>query len=142
MKTTLPKEADIKRAWFVVDAADKVLGRLAVKLADVLRGKNKPLFTPHIDVGDHIVVVNARKVKLTGKKNEQKLYVDYSGFRGGRRETKAAIIRVRRPERMIYDAVKRMLPKNRLMRSVFGRLRVYADDQHPHAAQQPQALEL
>lgn len=140
MKTTLPKAADIHHAWYLVNASDQVLGRLAVKIAHVLRGKNLPTYTPHIDQGAYVVVVNARQVKLTGKKEDQKQYVNYSGYRGGHKSTPAAVIRQRHPERMIYDAVKRMLPKNRQMRTVFRRLKVYADAEHPHAAQGPEIL--
>ncbi len=142
MKTTLPKEAEIIRAWHLVNAENKVLGRMAVKIANLVRGKTKPAFTPHIDTGDYVVVINARKVKLTGKKDEQKTYVDYSGFRSGLKTKTAAAVRQRCPERMIYDAVKRMLPKNRLMRTAFLRLKVYPDAAHPHAAQNPKPLEV
>lgn len=140
MKTTLPKQAEITRAWHLVDAENKVLGRLAVRIANVIRGKNKPIFTPHIDTGDYVVVVNARKVRLTGSKNDQKMYVNYSGYRHGHRAAAAAVIRQRHPERMIYDAVRRMLPKNRLMRAAFRRLSVYPDAAHPHTAQNPTPL--
>lgn len=140
MKTTIPRPADIRHNWLLVDAADQVLGRLAVKIADRLRGKHKPAYAPHLDTGDFVVVINARRVKLTGKKEDQKFYADYSGYRGGLKEVKAAVIRERQPERMIYDAVKRMLPRNRLMRAVFLRLKVYAGDSHPHAGQNPQPL--
>jgi large subunit ribosomal protein L13 len=142
MKTTLPREAEITRAWHLINAENKVLGRLAVKIANVLRGKTKPIFTPHIDTGDYVVVINARKVRLTGKKDLQKMYANYSGFRGGHKYQAASAIRQRHPERMLADAVKRMLPKNRLMRSVFLRLKVYPDAEHPHAAQQPKPLEV
>lgn len=142
MKTTIPKETDIQRAWYLVNASDKVLGRLAVKIANIVRGKNKSIFTPHIDTGDFVVVINAGKVKLTGKKEDQKMYVNYSGYRGGLKQTKASVIRERNPERMIYDAVRRMLPKNRLMRKAINRLKVYAGDQHPHEAQNPQLIEM
>lgn len=141
MKTTLPKETDICRAWYLINAENMVLGRLAVKIANLVRGKIKPTYVPHIDMGDFVVVVNARKVKLTGKKDDQKLYVNYSGYRGGHKAVKASLIRQRHPERMIYDAVKRMLPKNRLMRTAFRRLKVYPDAEHPHAAQNPKVLE-
>ena len=140
MKTTIPRAEDIRRNWLLMDAADQALGRLAVKIADRLRGKHKPTYTPHVDTGDFVVVINARRVKLTGKKDEQKIYKDYSGYRDGLKEIKASVMRARNPERMIYDAVKRMLPKNRLMREVFQRLKVYADDKHPHAGQSPQPL--
>lgn len=142
MKTTIPKECEIRRAWYLVNAADKVLGRLAVKIADIIRGKNKVNWTPHVDTGDFVVVINADRVKMTGKKEEQKIYADYSGFRGGHREKTAAEIRATKPERLIGDAVRRMLPKNRLMRKVFKRMFVYAGNEHPHQAQNPQTLEL
>ncbi|MBI2440659.1 MAG: 50S ribosomal protein L13 [Lentisphaerae bacterium] len=137
MTTTVPRTENIQRAWHLVDASGQALGRLAVKIADRLRGKHKPTYTPHVDTGDFVVVINAQLVKLTGKKNDQKLYISYSGYRGGRKEIKAAIVRERAPERMIYDAVKRMLPRNRLMRVAFKRLKVYAGDKHPHAGQNP-----
>ena len=142
MKTTIPKETDIQHTWYLVNATDKVLGRLAVKIANTIRGKNKPIFTPHIDTGDYVIVINAGKVKLTGKKEDQKIYMNYSGYRGGLKKTKASVIRESNPERMIYDAVRRMLPKNRLMREVIKRLKVYKGDQHPHEAQNPQPLDL
>lgn len=142
MKTTLPKTKDIERQWIVVDAADKPLGRLAVKIADVLRGKNKPTFTPHIDTGDFVVVLNAAKVKLTGSKNDAKMYQRYSGHRGGLKKIPAAQVRERHPERMVELAVKGMLPKNNLSRQTFRRLKVYAGADHPHEAQNPQAVEL
>ena len=140
MKTTVPRASDIKRAWHLIDASGKPLGRLAVRVADILRGKHKPIYTAHVDTGDYVVVINARQVKLTGKKETQKVYADYSGYRHGLKETKAETIRAKNPERMIYDAVRRMLPKNRLMRSVFKRVKVYPDAEHPHAAQAPEGL--
>ena len=140
MKTTIPRAEDVRRKWLLTDATDQPLGRLAVKIADRLRGKHKPTYTPHVDTGDFVVVVNARCVKLTGKKNDQKIYADFSRYRGGIKQTKASVIRERNPERMIYDAVKRMLPKNKLMRTVFQRLKVYAGDTHPHTGQSPQPL--
>jgi len=137
MKTTLVKESDIKHGWVLVDASEKVLGRLAVKIANVLRGRDKVVYDPHMDTGDFVVVINARKVRLTGKKDEKKIYKSFSGYRGGLKEVKASVVRERKPERMIRDAVRVMLPKNRLMRKVFGRLKVYPDAEHPHAAQKP-----
>ena len=142
MKTTIPKEREIVRSWYLVNAADKVLGRLAVKIANIVSGKDKVNYTPHIDMGDFIVIVNADKVKLTGKKEEQKVYADYSGFRGGLRERKASVIRATNPERLISDAIRRMLPKNRLMRKAFKRVFIYANEEHPHQAQNPKALEI
>lgn len=142
MKTTIPRASEIKRSWFLVDAADKVLGRLAVKIANIVSGKNKVTYTPHLDLGDFVVVINAGKIKLTGKKEEQKIYADYSGFRGGYRERSAAAIRAAKPERLLGDAVKRMLPKNRLMRKAFKRVFIYPQVENPHQAQQPKTLEL
>lgn len=142
MKTFMPNEADIKREWFVVDAADKPAGRLAVVIADVLRGRNKPTYTPHVDTGAFVVVVNADKIKLTGNKEEKKIYQDYSGFSSGLTETKAKDIREKNPERIIEQAVKGMLPTNRQTRQTLKRLKVYAGPAHPHEAQQVQPLEL
>ncbi len=142
MKTTVPRATDIERAWHLVDARDKSLGRLAVSIADILRGKHKPIYTSHIDTGDYVVVVNARKVKLTGKKEEQKIYMNFSGYRRGLKQHTAATIREKNPERMIYDAVRRMLPKNRLMRVVYKRLKVYPDAEHTHSAQAPKTLDI
>jgi len=142
MKTSLPKDPGNNRAWFLVDAKDKPLGRLAVKTANILRGKNKATFTPHMDTGDFVVVINADKVKLTGRKEQQKTYKRYSGFRGGLKETKASVVRERHPERLIELAVKGMLPKNNLSRKLFTRLKVYAGEQHPHTAQNPRKVEL
>ena len=142
MKTFMPNEADIKREWFVVDAADKPAGRLAVVIADVLRGRNKPTYTPHVDTGAFVVVLNADKVKLSGNKEEQKIYQDYSGFSSGLTETKAKEIREKNPERIIEQAVKGMLPTNRQTRQTLKRLKVYAGPAHPHEAQQVQPLEI
>jgi len=133
MKTTMPRAEDLKRTHRVLDASGQPLGRLAVKIANQLRGKDKPIYTPNVDTGDFISVINARQVKLTGKKNEQKIYTDFSGYRSGLKETKACVVRERNPERMIYDAVKRMLPKNRLMRQAMKRLKVYAEDEKAQA---------
>ena len=142
MKSTVAKNPGKDREWLVVDADGKPLGRLAAKIADVLRGKNKPTFTPQVDTGDFVVVINAEKVKLTGRKEEQKLYKRYSGWRGGLKETTAAAVRERHPDRMVLQAVKGMLPKNHLSRQVFRRLKVYAGSDHPHTAQQPKTVEL
>lgn len=142
MKTFMPKEADIKREWFVVDATDLPAGRLAVVVADVLRGRTKPTYTPHVDTGDFVVVINAEKVKLTGTKEEKKIYQDYSGYSSGLKETKAKEIREKHPERIIEQAVKGMLPTNRQSRQTLKRLKVYAGASHPHAAQQVKPLEI
>ena len=141
MKTFVPNEADIKRDWYVVDAEGKPAGRLAVVIADVLRGRNKPTYTPHVDTGAFVVVINAEKIKLSGNKNENKIYQDYSGYSSGRTETKAKDIRIRNPERIITQAVKGMLPTNRMSRDIITRLKVYVGPVHPHAAQQVQELE-
>ena len=138
MKTSVPEVVDNnKRAWLLFDAENKPLGRLAVKIADILRGKNKACFAPHVDVGDFVVVINAGKVKLTGRKEEQKIYHRYSGFRSGLKKENAATVRRKHPDHLVKLAVKGMLPKNHLSRTLFGRLKVYAGTQHPHAAQNP-----
>jgi large subunit ribosomal protein L13 len=140
MKTYLPKVNLDQRKWHVVDAAGVPLGRLAVQVADVLRGKNKPIFTPHLDAGDFVVVINAEKVVLTGKKETQKRYMSYSGWKGGERYRTAAEVRARHPERLITHAVKGMIPKNRLGDRLLTKLKVYRGGRHPHAAQQPAPL--
>lgn len=142
MKTTLPKDPGTKRAWLLVDATDKTLGRLAVKIANILRGKTKPTFSPQVDTGDFVVVVNAEKIKLTGRKEEQKIYQRYSGYRSGLKEMTAAALRERHPERLITLAVRGMLPKNALGRRVIKRLKAYAGPDHPHKAQALQTVEL
>ncbi len=138
MSTTIARPADVQRSWFVVDAADQVLGRLATRIASVLRGKHKPTYTPHVDCGDFVVVVNADKIKLTGRKLDQKLYHRYSGYPGGLHSRSARQVLDTHPERVLQAAVKRMLPKNRLARDMYSKLKVYAGDEHPHAAQKPQ----
>lgn len=142
MKTFMPNEADVKREWLVVDATDKPAGRLAVVIADALRGRDKPIYTPHVDVGAFVVVINCEKIKLTGNKEEKKIYQDYSGYNSGRTETKAKDIRAKHPERIITQAVKGMLPTNRQSRQTMTRLKVYVGGEHPHAAQQVKELEL
>jgi large subunit ribosomal protein L13 len=142
MKTTLPKDPGDKRGWVLVDAEDIALGRLAVGVANVLRGRDKPTFAPHVDTGQFVVVVNAEKVKLTGRKNEQKIYQRYSGYRGGLKETTAAVMREKHPDRIISLAVKGMLPKNNLSRKMQRRLKVYAGEKHPHEAQNPTKIEV
>ena len=140
MKTHLPKIDAQRRAWHVVDADGVVLGRLAAQVADVLRGKNKPVFTPHLDAGDFVVVVNAEKVKVTGKKETGKVYTSYSGWSGGQKRRTVADIRAKHPERLIMQAVKGMLPKNKLASRLLTKLKVYAGDKHPHEAQRPAPL--
>lgn len=142
MKTYLPKVDEIERNWIVVDAEQAILGRLAVKVADILRGKNKPTFTPHLDCGDHVIVINAEKVKLTGRKESGKIYQDYSGYMGGQKEQTAAEVRARKPIRLVRDAVWGMLPKGRLGRQQFRKLKVYAGTEHPHDAQKPEKIEI
>jgi large subunit ribosomal protein L13 len=142
LKTTLPKKSEIKRRWFLVDAAGKPAGRLAVRVAMVLRGKDKPTYTPHLDTGDHVIVINADKVRLTGSKEEQKIYKHYTGYPSGLREYPAKLIRQRDPTRIVAQAVRGMLPHNRLGREMYGKLQVYAGADHPRVAQQPVALEL
>ena len=142
MKTYFPTEEDIaKKNWYVVDADGATLGRLAAKVASILRGKNKPTFTPHADMGDFIVVVNAEKVKLTGRKLEQKTYEKYSGYPGGLRVQNARTMLAKKPEDVIMLAVRGMLPKNILGRKLLSKLKVYKGSEHPHKAQQPKVLE-
>ena len=140
--TAKKADADKSRAWFVVDATDKPLGRLASEIARVLRGKHKPSFTPHIDTGDFVIVVNASKVKLTGNKLDKKFYYHHSGIPGGFKAEAYRSLLERKPEWPIEKAVKGMLPKNVLGRQMFTKLKVYATPDHPHAAQQPKPLEL
>ena len=142
MKTYLPKIDLNQRRWHLVDADGAVLGRLAVQIADVLRGKNKPVFTPHLDAGDFVVVINAEKVALTGKKETDKLFMTYSGWRGGEKYRSVADIRARTPEKLILHAVKGMLPKNRLGSRMLTKLKVFKGGKHPHSAQQPAPLAL
>ena len=143
MQTTyMANPQTVQRKWYVIDAADKTLGRLATEVAKILRGKNKPIFTPHVDTGDHVIVVNADKVVLTGKKLVQKTYFHHTGYVGGARFVQAGKMLAEKPERVIELAVKGMLPKNRLGRAMFKKLKVYRGPEHPHAAQQPEQLEL
>jgi large subunit ribosomal protein L13 len=136
------RESDVKRNWFVVDAEGKVLGRLASRVATLLRGKHKVAFAPHMDVGDHVVVLNAAKVHLTGRKGRMKLYRTHSGYIGSLREVTADQMLQRHPERVVEWAVQGMLPKNRLGRAMAKKLKVYRGAEHPHQAQQPQTLEI
>lgn len=142
MKTSLPIEKDIQRKWYVVNAAGKPLGRLAVKVANLLRGRGKPIYTPHLDTGDFVVVTNARDVKLTGTKPVKKTYVRYTGYRGGQKTTSFAMMNERHPERVVEKAVRGMLPHNHLSRQIAKRLKVYPGADHPHAAQAPKTVEL
>lgn len=142
MKTYTPKLDDIERNWWVVDAAGKPLGRLATEIARILRGKHKPMYTPHLDTGDHVIVLNASQVALTGKKADQKTYFRHSGFMGGEKLIPFRRMIARHPERVIELAVKGMLPKNSLGRQMKKKLKVYAGTEHPHQGQQPQPLEI
>ncbi|HEV8452774.1 MAG TPA: 50S ribosomal protein L13 [Gaiellales bacterium] len=140
MKTYTAKPREIDQAWRLVDADGQILGRLATEIADTLRGKNKPAYTPHVDTGDFVVVVNAEKVRVTGKKLDQKIYYRHSGYPGGLRERTLAEQLARRPEEVIRKAVKGMLPKNKLAAAQLRKLKVYAGPEHPHAAQNPAPL--
>ena len=142
MKTTMAKANEVDRKWYVIDAEDKVLGRLATEVANILRGKNKPIYTPHVDTGDFVIVINAEKVKLTGNKWDDKIHASHTGYPGGRREVVYKEIREKHPERIIEYAVKGMLPKSRLGRSMFGKLKVYAGPNPPHEAQKTEVYEV
>jgi large subunit ribosomal protein L13 len=141
-KTYLPPQETIERNWYIVDAADQRLGRLASEIAMVLRGKNKPTYTPHMDTGDFVIVINAEKVNVTGKKSSQKLYRRHSGRPGGMKTETFIQLQARLPERIIEQAVKGMLPKNTLGRQLFTKLKVYAGSDHPHQAQKPEVLDI
>jgi len=143
MRTTfIAKPAEVVRKWYVVDAEGQTLGRLAAEVAKVLRGKHKPIYTPHVDTGDHIIVVNADKIQVTGNKLDQKTYFRHSGYSGGDKLTTLRVMMSKKPEEVIYHAVKGMLPKNVLGRQMFKKLRVYAGPEHEQQAQQPEVLEL
>ena len=140
MKTSIPSLEGLDRQWHLIDAEDAVLGRIASKAAKILMGKHKPTYTPFLDTGDHVIVVNAAKVKLTGNKEEQKLYRRHSGYPGGLTETQARKVRATRPTRMVEEAVQGMLPKSKLGKQMYRKLQVYAGPTHPHQAQKPVAL--
>jgi len=142
MKTQFPSQGEIVRQWHVVDASDQVLGRVASKAALILMGKHKPTYTTFIDTGDHVVIINAEKIKLTGRKEQQKVYRRHSGYPGGLTETGAAKVRATQPTRMLEDAIAGMLPKNKLGKQMYRKLKVYAGDKHPHQAQKPVELSL
>jgi len=142
MKTFSAKASEVPRKWWVIDAKDQVLGRVAVKAANLLRGKEKSVFTPHVDTGDFVIVVNADKVRMTGKKEEQKTFMSFSGYVGGHKSENVRARRVRHPELLIERAVRGMIPHNRLGRSVYRKLKVYRGEDHPHAAQQPLPVKL
>jgi large subunit ribosomal protein L13 len=140
-KTYLLKKEEVKRGFYVIDASDKALGRLSTKIAGILSGKAKPNFTPYVDSGDAVIVVNADKVKITGKKLQQKTYTSYSGYPGGQRVEKLGSLMARRPQEVIRLAVKGMLPKNKFQKHMMARLKVYTGDKHPHGAQKPAAIQ-
>ncbi|RMD54768.1 MAG: 50S ribosomal protein L13 [Nitrospirae bacterium] len=142
MKTVFFRKKDVERRWFLIDAEGKRLGRLATKIATVLRGKHKPTYTPNADVGDFVVVINASKVHLTGKKIRQKTYYHHTGYPGGIKEISAYELLKNKPEKMLMHAVKGMLPKNRLGRAQFKKLKVYSGPNHPHAAQKPKPINI
>lgn len=142
MKTFSAKAADVPRKWWLIDAKNQVLGRVAVKAANLLRGKEKTIFTPHVDTGDFVIVVNAEKVRLTGKKEEQKTFMSFSGYVGGHKTENARARRARHPELLVERAIRGMIPHNRLGRSVYRKLKVYRGEAHPHEAQQPAAVKL
>lgn len=141
MKTFTAKPGEIERKWYVVDASGCILGRLASFVATRLRGKHKPVYTPHVDTGDHIVVINADKIALTGRKWDEKLYYRHSGYMGGLKSITAKKLLEKRPEDLVMHAVRGMLPKNRLGRKMFKKLKVYAGSEHPHVAQKPETLQ-
>jgi large subunit ribosomal protein L13 len=142
MKTHVVKAGDIRRDWFVLDAQDLVLGRVASQVAHILKGKHKPTYSPHLDTGDHVVVINAEKLRLTGKKTEKKKYFTHSMYPGGMAWTSYRTMSESKPDRVLYLAVKGMLPRNRLGRAMMTQLKIYAGSEHPHAAQTPRALTL
>ncbi len=142
MKTYIPKEAEIEKKWYLVDAEGKILGRLASKIAQILSGKNKPIYTPHLDVGDFVVVVNAQKVKVTGGKEEKKMYYHHTGYPGGIKGIVYEKLLKKKPAMIIQEAVKGMLPKSKLGRKMFKKLKVYAGEKHPHQAQRLEKIEL
>lgn len=142
MKSCMAKANEIDRKWYVIDAEDKVLGRLATEVASILRGKKKPIYTPHVDTGDFVVIINADKVKLTGNKWQQKTHNYHTGYPGGRKEVPYNQLVQKHPERIIELAVKGMLPKNRLGRQMYRKLKVYAGSEHPHTAQMPEIYEI
>ena len=140
MKTFSAKANEVDRKWWIIDAKDQILGRVAERAANLLRGKEKTIFTPHVDTGDFVVVVNAEKVRVTGKKEELKTYMSFSGFVGGHKTENLGSRRVRHPELLVERAVRGMIPHNKLGRAVYRKLKVYKGEEHPHAAQQPQPI--
>ena len=141
-KTFLPKASEIEKKWLVVDATDQVLGRLATEVASLLRGKHKPTFTPHLDTGDFVIVINAEKIRVTGNKLDQKIYYRHSGYMGNLKSTPLKDMLDKKPRKVVELAIKRMLPKNRLGRKIYGNLKVYEGADHPHASQKPEEYKL
>ena len=141
MKTFSAKANEVDRRWWLIDAKDQVLGHVAIKAAKLLRGKEKPIFTPHVDTGDFVIVINAEKVRVSGKKEEQKSYMSFSGYVGGHKSENVRARRARHPELLIERAVRGMIPHNRLGRSVYRKLKVYRGDSHPHTAQKPEPVQ-
>lgn len=142
MKTSIPKREEIARKWYLVDAEGKILGRMATKIAEILSGKKKPIYTPHLDTGDFVVVINARKVQVTGKKTMDKIYYHHSGYPGGIKQRSFEELVEKRPEEVIQRAVKGMLPKNKLGKKMLKKLKVYPDADHPHQAQRPEKIDI
>lgn len=142
MKTFMPKAENIERKWYIVDAEGQTLGRLASEVAKVLSGKTKPIYTPHVDTGDHVIIINADKITVTGKKAEQKLYRHYTGYIGGLKEISYKDLMIKKPEDVLMHAIKGMLPKNKIGRQMLKKLRIYKGAEHKHEAQQPEVLEL
>jgi len=142
IKTFSAKAQDVERKWYVIDAADKVLGQVAVEAANLLRGKNKAIFTPHVDTGDFVIVINAEKVRLTGNKENAKIYTHYTGYVGNQKVETPKKVRQRHPELLVERAVKGMIPHNKLGNAIFKKLNVYAGTEHPHAAQNPEVYEI
>ena len=142
MKSYMAKGETVERSWYVVDATDMVLGRLSSQVAAILRGKHKPIFTPHVDCGDHVIIINAEKVRLTGRKLDQKTHSHHTGFPGGIKEVNYRTLLQQKPEFAVYESIRRMMPKGPLGAQMLKKLRVYAGPNHNHEAQQPQALEL
>jgi large subunit ribosomal protein L13 len=142
MKTSFAKSSEVKKKWYVVDATDMVVGRLASRIASILRGKTKPIYTPHVDTGDYVIVINAKKIRFTGNKLDTKVYYHHSGYPGGIKKESAKDLMKEAPERIIISAVRGMLPKNKLGRRQLKKLKVYRGPEHPHQAQKPEILNL
>lgn len=142
MKTTVPKKDDIQRKWYIVDAKDRTLGHISTKIANILRGKDKVIFTPHLDCGDFVIILNCDKINLTGNKMDRKTYYSHSGYPGALKETKAKDLLIKHPKKMVEHAIRGMLPKNRLRAEFMKKLKVYQGSEHPHEAQNPETLEI